>query len=215
MASLRKLILKMSLSLDNFACGPNGELEWIFETRDERATTWTLETLWQAGAHLMGSRTYYDMAAFWPTSSEPYAAAMNDIPKVVFSRKTSLAPPSLALTSPALRDAMRANAEAGEPPIVFAPTRSWTEPTLANGELAEEIKALKAQPGKDLLAHGGVGFAQSLIATRLIDEYRLLVHPVALGSGMPLFSALAKPLKLLLASAIQFEGPVALVYHPA
>ena len=86
----------------------------------------------------MDSRTYYDMAAFWPTSSEPYAAAMNDIPKVVFSRKTSLAPPSLALTSPALRDAMRANAEAGEPPDRFR-AHAVVDRTdfLEIGELAE------------------------------------------------------------------------------
>jgi dihydrofolate reductase len=212
---MRRLILKMSLSLDSFACGRNGELDWIFETTDERAAAWTLETLAQAGAHLMGSRTYYDMAAFWPTSNEAYAAPMNDLPKVVFSRKASLAPPSLELTSPAFLDAMRASAEAGEPPIVFAPTKSWTEPTLANGDLAEEIAALKEAPGKDLLAHGGAGFAQSLVATGLIDEYRLLVHPVALGKGRPLFSALSKPLRLRLVNATQFEGPVALVYHPA
>ncbi|MFY9737844.1 MAG: dihydrofolate reductase family protein [Candidatus Cybelea sp.] len=110
---------------------------------------------------------------------------------------------------------MRASVEAGEPPIAFAPTQSWTEPTLANGELAEEIAALKEQPGKDLLAHGGAGFAQSLVATGLIDEYRLLVHPVVLGKGMPVFSGLAKPLNLLLVNATEFEGPVALVYHPA
>jgi dihydrofolate reductase len=212
---VRRLILKMSLSLDNFACGPNGELEWIFDTSDDRVTAWTLETLSQAGAHLMGSRTYYDMAAFWPTSNDPFAAPMNDLPKVVFSRQASLAPPSLERTSPAFLDAMRASAEAGEPPIVFAPTRSWTEPTLANGELAKEIAALKEQPGKDLLAHGGAGFAQSLVATGLIDEYRLLVHPVALGKGRALFDALSKPLRLRLVRATQFKGPVALVYHPA
>jgi len=49
---------------------------------------------------------------------------------------------------------------------------------------------MKQQPGKDIIAHGGAGFARSLAAAGLIDEYKLLVHPIALGKGLPLFSAL-------------------------
>jgi dihydrofolate reductase len=84
--SMRKLVLQMQSSLDGFVGGPKGELDWIFQDFDEETAKWEVETLWQAGAHLMGSVTYRDMAAHWPTSKEPYAPPMNQIPKIVFSR---------------------------------------------------------------------------------------------------------------------------------
>jgi dihydrofolate reductase len=62
---VRKLILKMSVSVDGFVGGPNGELDWIFRSLDKDATAWTIENLWQAGVHIMGSRTFRDMAAYW------------------------------------------------------------------------------------------------------------------------------------------------------
>ncbi len=73
---------------------------------------------------------------------------------------------------------------------------------------------LKKQPGKDLIAHGGAGFAQSLVQTGLIDEFWLLTHPVALGHGLPLFSLLRKPLYPKLATVTAFSsGAVAHVYR--
>jgi len=185
---MRRLILKMSVSVDGFVGGRDGELDWIFKSMDEGATAWTVETLWQAGVHIMGSRTFLEMAAYWPSSDEPFAAPMNEIPKVVFSRKR-LAKPAHAAT--------------------------WSDARVAGGDLAEEIVRLKREPGKDLLAHGGAGFVQNLGATGLIDEFRLLVHPVALGRGLPLFSGLAAPLDLSLVSTAAFAaGAVAHVYRP-
>ncbi|HEX2510308.1 MAG TPA: hypothetical protein VHK66_07275 [Microvirga sp.] len=67
---MRQLVLKMSISVDGFVGGPGGELDWIFPTYDEGATAWTVDCLWQAGVHIMGSRTFHDMAAFWPSSTE-------------------------------------------------------------------------------------------------------------------------------------------------
>jgi dihydrofolate reductase len=85
-AAKRKLVLKMSVSLDGFVGGPNGELDWIFRTIGGDSTAWVVDTLRNAGVHIMGSRTYCDMAAFWPNSDSPLAPAMNDIPKIIFSR---------------------------------------------------------------------------------------------------------------------------------
>ena len=64
---MRKLILKMSVSFDGFVGGPNGEIDWFIKT----TTSWILGTLWQAGVHIMGSRTFCDMAAYWPYADEP------------------------------------------------------------------------------------------------------------------------------------------------
>ncbi len=214
---MRRLILKMSVSVDGFVAGPDGEIDWIFRSLDAGATAWTCETLWQAGAHLMGSRTYQDMAAYWPTSTEPFAAPMNEIPKVVFSTKGVLPARSPALTTRAFHDARaRPGAPVASSRPVSTEEASWANPRVTGSDLAEDIRRLKEEPGKDLLAHGGARFAQSLVRLGLVDEYRLLIHPVVLGSGMALFSALPRPSDLRLTSATAFDaGAVAHVYRPA
>jgi dihydrofolate reductase len=87
---MRKLILKMSMSVDGFVGGTKSDVDWIFATMDEGAVDWTMKSVWQAGVHIMGSRTFHDMASYWPFSSEVYAAPMNEIPKVVFSKNPSV-----------------------------------------------------------------------------------------------------------------------------
>ena len=82
---MRKLVLGMSISLDGFVAGPNGEGEGVFLTRGADSTKWIVDRLRQAGAIAMGSRTYYKLAAFWPYSDLPIAAPLNDKPKIVFS----------------------------------------------------------------------------------------------------------------------------------
>jgi dihydrofolate reductase len=181
---MRKLIVQMQISIDGFVCGPKGELDWIFPDVDEGYTKWTLDKVWQAGAHLMGRVSYGDMAAHWPTSSEPFAAPMNQIPKIVFSHT--------------LKEAR------------------WRETRIIAGDLGEEIGRLKAEPGKDLLAHGGARFIQALVRAGVVDEYRLVAHPIALGKGLSIFSELARPIRLELAEAITFNsGAVAKVYRPS
>ena len=150
----------------------------------------------------MGSRTYYDMAAFWPYSDSPLAPAMNDIPKVIFSRS-------------GIKDGTQVDRTPGVTPTA-AVLQSWAEPTVACGDLAEEVLRLKEQPGNFILAQGGARFAQSLVASGLIDEYRMVIHPVVLGRGQPLFSGLRSPVDLRLISATPFSsGVVAVVYQPA
>jgi dihydrofolate reductase len=208
---MKQLILKMSISADGFVGGPNGETDWMFKSYGAGVTDWEVAILWQASAHLMGSRTFRDMAAYWPRSTEPFAPPMNEIPKVVFSRTGSI---GKASTTRALEDAMRVRTAAQAP----APSNlsSWTAPAIASGDLAEEIARLKQGNGKPLLAHGGASFAQSLVKEGLVDEYCLLVHPAALGRGLPLFSGLAEPTDLKLVSATTFAaGAVAHVYRPA
>jgi dihydrofolate reductase len=200
-ATERKLVLKMSVSLDGFVCGPNGELDWIFRTRGADSTEWVLNTLHEAGVHIMGSRTYYDMAAFWPYSDSPLAPAMNDIPKVIFSRS-------------GIKDGTQVDRTPGVTPTA-AVLQSWAEPAVARGDLAEEVLRLKEQPGNIILAQGGARFAQSLVASGLIDEYRMVIHPVVLGQGQPLFSGLRSPVDLRLIDATPFSsGVVAAVYQP-
>jgi dihydrofolate reductase len=87
---------------------------------------------------------------------------------------------------------------------------------VASGDLSQEIAKLKGGEGKPIAAHGGVGFARSLIAHELVDQYALLVHPVALGKGLAVFSTLETPQSLKLVSSRAFPGgSVAQVYRPA
>jgi dihydrofolate reductase len=211
---MRKLILKMSMSVDGFVGGPNGEIDWIFKSMDQSISEWTLDKLWQAGVHIMGSRTFHDMASYWPYSSDVLAAPMNQIPKVVFTRKGFVEPTSAELTTQALKDAT-INSEGlfNTSDQVSLHTSTWNHPKVATGDLEIEILRLKQQEGNFILAHGGAGFAQSLIASGLIDQYQLLIHPVILGKGLPLFSTLPAPVELKLVSSITFKtGVVANIY---
>ena len=198
---MRKLILKMSMSVDGFVGGAKSDVDWIFATMDAGAVDWTMKSVWQAGVHIMGSRTFRDMASYWPFSTEVYAAPMNEIPKVVFSKNPSV-------TSPAARSEARTGDSAKE--------KSWLEARVMSGDLAADIAQLKSEPGKDIMAHGGASFARSLVRLGLVDEFQLLVHPIVLGQGLPLFSELPKPVALQLVSATTFPaGAVAHVYRPA
>jgi len=193
---MRKLILKMAVSLDGFVSGPNGEADWIGRTGGDDALDWLVDNLWQAGLHAVGSRSYRAMAAFYPTSKLVFAPPMNDIPKVVFTKKGLDASEDAAAAAPA--------------------DGSWANPFVAKGDLRDEMARLKAQPGKDIMAHGGANFAQELVAHGLVDEYRLMVHPVALGRGLALFAALPNPVDLHLVSSQTFRsGAMAQVYRPA
>jgi dihydrofolate reductase len=203
---MRKLLLKMSVTIDGFVGGPNGEADWIFQSMDTEATDWTLGIIWQAGLHIMGSRTFHDMASYWPISKEVFAAPMNEIPKAVFTRKGITKVGDPAQTTTAVKDARQMMKERG---LSFTSTpamESWEQALILTGDLPEEIKKLKAQPGKDIIAHGGASFCQSLVATGLVDEFHLLIHPVVLGRGLPLFSTLPRQQSLKLMAARAFPG---------
>jgi dihydrofolate reductase len=105
------------------------------------------------------------------------------------------------------------------PKVVFSKTLTradWPQSSIARGDLAEEINALKRGSGQDLIAWGGAAFAQSLSALRLVDEYRLVLQPVALGDGLPLFAGLTAPFVLDLIEARAYaDGAVLHVYRPA
>jgi len=180
---MRRLILQTGVSIDGYVAALDGSHPWGVEGDDEGIKRWVLESVWAAGAHLMGRVTYQEMAAFWPTSTSEYARPMNEIPKVVFSKSLDHA--------------------------------DWPETQIARGDLGEEIARLKREPGNDLIAYGGATFDQALSRLGLVDEYRLMVQPAALGVGLPLFKELPSPLHLELVEATTYPSGVAIhVYRP-
>jgi dihydrofolate reductase len=177
------LVLKMSVSLDGYVASADGSSAWIAAGRSDDSTSWVLDTVSNAGAHLIGATTYAEWATFWPGAAGPFAKAMNEIPKVVFSDSLASA--------------------------------DWGETTIATGDLAATVTRLKHERSDGyLLAQGGVRFARSLVETGLIDEYRLVIHPVILGAGGRLFDA---PLTIEPVRSTAFSrGAVAHVFaaHP-
>ena len=178
---MRNVVLMMSASVDGYVAGPHGHAGAVPEPAE--LSQWKLDRIRRAGTHIMGRVTYEEMAGFWPTSTDDYAAPMNEIPKVVFSRTLAEA--------------------------------TWPESSIARGDLAEEIAALRAQPGGEIIAWGGAGFAQALSRAGLVDEYVLVISPVALGSGLPMFADLPAALRLELAEARVFGSTALHIYRPA
>ena len=181
---MRKLALMMGISLDGLVSrpAPHGASGWGLPPEDPALKERKLAWLAEAGAHLMGRVTYQEMSGFWPTSDDPYAAPMNETPKVVFSKTLTEAP--------------------------------WPTSTIASGDLEAEVDALKRESGGDLIAWGGAAFAQSLVRAHLVDEYRLVHQPVALGAGHALFPASPEPLNLALVEAHPYaDGSVLHVYR--
>jgi dihydrofolate reductase len=173
----------MGMSLDGYVASDR-EHPGVSVAEDAELVRWKLDRVAKAGAHLMGRATYQEMAAYWPQSTNPYAAPMNDILKIVFSRTLSQA--------------------------------TWPTTRIARGDLATEIAALKAESGPDVLVHGGASFAAALAAKGLIDEYCLVIQPVAVGRGQGLFAELPAPLRLELIEARSFDcGIVVHIYRPS
>lgn len=206
---MRALVLKMSISLDGFVAGPNGEAEWLFGA-DQEAKAWAVAAISNASLHIMGSRSFQAMAPFWPTSTMPFAPPMNLIPKAVFSKQ---GPTVLEAAARVLRDARASDTQTGQ---LQPGAESWAEAYVASGDLVEEVTRLKAKDGKPIVAHGGASFARSLIAQNLVDQYVLTIHPIALGKGLPIFADLPTPRPLELVSSRAFPGGVvAQVYRSA
>jgi len=179
---MRSLILKMHISVDGFVAGADGAIDWIFKTTDPEGRAWTVETISNAGAHLMGSRTFRDMAAYWPKASDAFAAPMNEIPKVVFSKTL----------------------DRGD----------WPTTTILSGPLEDEVAKLKAEPGGDVIVYGGYTLAQALTRADLVDVYRLVTRPAALGSGEPMFKNLAAERRLELEDVTPYsDGTVITIYR--
>jgi dihydrofolate reductase len=131
---MRKLMMRMSITVDGFVGGPNGENDWVFKSSDETSRARAVEQFWEAGLIIMGRKSFESMAPYWPTASGPFAPPMNEIPKAVFTKKGF----------------------AGIPPSAdqSAAAASWAEARVFDGDLAEGIRKLKSEPGKPIAAIG-------------------------------------------------------------
>jgi dihydrofolate reductase len=182
---MRKLIYSMTVSLDGFIAGPQGEIDW--SAPDEQLHRFHNEQVREIGVHLCGRRLYETMV-YWETAEENPSASDYELE---FARIWK-----------------------GLPKIVFSKSLQKVEgdARLVRDGLGDEVAKLKEQPGKDL-AVGGAGLASSCMELGLIDEYRLFVSPVVLGGGTPYFPALEERIDLELVETRTFGSRVVYVRY--
>lgn len=187
---MSKVISFMHVSLDGFTAGRNGELEWAIV--DEEVNPFVDGLFRNVGTALYGCVTYLMMQSYWPT----------------------------VLTDPdsATRDLHHARWVENIAKIVFSRTLTsadWNNTRLVKDKIAEEITALKQQPGGDLMIFGSPGLTHSFMQLGLIDEYRLFLNPIILGGGIPLFQGIPDWTKLKLLDTKTFSAGVVGLHYEA
>jgi class 3 adenylate cyclase/dihydrofolate reductase len=189
---MRRVIASEFVTLDGVMEAPgheehrDGKNAWALQLASEDMQKHNIEQLFAVDALLLGRVTYQIFAAFWP--SAPGDAGFPD-------RMNSLPKYVVSTTLKAAE---------------------WNNSTLISGNIAEEIAKLKQQPGGDILIYGSAELVDTLMKHDLIDEYRLSVHPVVLGSGKHLFRDGSDTTHLRLVDTRSFSsGVVLLSYQPA
>jgi dihydrofolate reductase len=184
---VRKLFSFMVVTLDGYTEGPNGEFDWL--NVDDEFNEFAISQLNNIDTLVFGRVTYEGMASYWPTP-----AAIEGEPAVA-GRMNSI------------------------PKIVFSTTldkADWENTRLIKGNVADAISELKQQPGKDLAVFGSSSLTVSLLEHGLVDELRVMVHPILLGAGKSLFTGLKQRVPLKLQKTTTFSsGNVLLYYRPA
>lgn len=191
-----RIVVSEFLTLDGVMQAPGGSEEdtrsgfqhggWQEGLLDEVAGQYILEALGTLDGLLLGRITYDIFAAYWPTATEEPFASIMNNTKKFVASTT--------LKSPL----------------------DWQNSELLEGDAAEAVRQLKAQPGKDLVVIGSGNFAQTLIDNDLVDEYRLMIHPIVVGSGKRLFQDGNPFARLTLVdSRVSTTGVLMLTYRPS
>jgi dihydrofolate reductase len=174
-------------SLDGFYQDTNGEFDWLIP--DEDFNDFAVRQLDEADTLGFGRATYEHMAAYWPTEQ----ARVND--SAITSRMNS------------------------KPKVVFSRTlehAGWSKTSIIAGEAVARIEAMRTATGGDLLVLGSARLTADFAAAGVLDELRVMVCPIVLGSGRALFEGLKDRIPLTLLRSRQFDsGNVLLTYRPS
>jgi dihydrofolate reductase len=181
---MRKLKSFNLITLDGYFEGPNNEIHW--HKVDDEFNELAVENSRKADMFIFGRKTYQLMENYWPTET----ALVND---------------------PVVAGIMNS-----KPKIVFSKTLKkavWNNTKLIVDNVANEITKLKKQPGNDLVIFGSADLSTTLIEHNLIDEFEIMLNPVILGKGNPLFKNINNRINLKLADTRVFRnGNVLLTY---
>ena len=188
---MRKIVSMMHLSLDGLASGPNDEIDWISYDSELEAYAHSMHD--RMDAVIWGRNTYEGMKYFLTVPGNPdsgeaernHAKFLDESTKIVVSRKLD-------------------KIEWGDAPNTI----------LIKHNIAAQINAIKAQPGKDIWLLGSTMLFQELARLDLIDEYRINVNPIVLGKGKPYFANIDHQVKLKLVESNTLKsGVLTLVYE--
>jgi dihydrofolate reductase len=186
---VRKLVVFDHITLDGYFSGPNGDMSFFHNRfRDEEFYAFAVDNIKAADTLLFGRVTYDLMVSHWPTQE----AIKND--PVVAERMNSL------------------------PKFVFSRTLArtpWNNTQLVKGDLVSEVRKLKEAPGNRMAILGSGNIVAQLAPHGLIDEYEIVLNPVAIGAGRAMFEGINEPLNLKLTKTRVFRnGNVLLCYQP-
>ena len=174
-----KLIYSLNVSLDGFVETPDHGLDWA--NVDEELHTWFNDQTTALDATLYGRRMYEVMAAYWPTADDDSSAT----------------------------DAEREFARIWKPmpKIVFSSSLEFVEHNgrLVRGDVGAVLEDLRQEFNGDLDV-GGPNLASQFVRRGLVDEFRLVVHPVVLGAGTPFWPEVDAPLRLRLVETRTFDS---------
>jgi dihydrofolate reductase len=187
---MRKLIVSINVTLDGFMAGPNCELDWHFNSWTHDMAEALAGQLSRADTILLGRVTYGGMA-----------------------RHFASAPASLNTPREDIDFADMLN---HYPKVVFSKTMEtahWNNSQIVKGNVKRAVTKLKAQPGREMIIYGSGKLVASLRKLELIDEYRIWVHPILLGSGKPLFANNHEKVHLALYKTETFSSGVVLLYY--
>ncbi|WP_043641143.1 dihydrofolate reductase family protein [Nonomuraea candida] len=183
---MSKLIYWVHTSVDGFIDGPGGAFDWA--EMGPELSAYGDEVQARVGTFLYGRNVWEMMAGWWPRA-ETLSDDPHDLKFAPVWRRT--------------------------PKIVFSTTlkeSEWAD-RIISGDLAEEVAELKRRSDRDLLLNGGSQVAGALTALGLIDEYHVMVHPVVLGGGRPLFPAQRERLDLRLVESRTFDSRTTLLRY--
>lgn len=185
----RRLYVSMIVSLDGFIAGPDGNLDWFLDG-DPAFERYCDEMIDSVGLALYGRRSYELMVGYWPDAEEKPRSPAD----LAFARKMNALPK--VVLSNTLKSA------------------TWNNTRVIRGDVGAEIAALKREPGKPIVAWAGANLVATLAKLDLVDEYRILVHPVVLGAGIRLWDGVPAQ-RLRLVRTTQLGSALAvLCYEP-
>jgi dihydrofolate reductase len=187
-----RIVVTEFVSLDGVMEAPGGGEDfkhggWTFEIdRGEEGDKFKLDETLSSEALLLGRVTYQGFAAAWPSMTD----------EVGFADKFNSMPKYVV--SSTLEDP------------------EWNNSTVLKADVVEEVAKLREEHDGDIVVHGSAQLVQALIEHDLVDELRLMVFPVVLGSGKRLFSETSdkKPMRLVDSKTVG-DGIAILIYHPA
>ena len=183
---MRKLFAFNLISLDGFFEGPDHDINW--HNVDEEFNEFAIEQTNAVGALLFGRVTYQLMESYWPTAN---ALKHDPVIAGIMNRV---------------------------PKLVFSRSLEkveWNNTRIVKENIEQEILNLKKQPGKDIAVFGSANLLATLVRMDLVDEHRVMVNPVLLGKGSPLFKSMEASVNLRLLKSRTFKsGNILLYYEP-